>query len=138
MKLIKISFLIILGLLVFTSCNNDDDSIQPVSINGVWNLKNVRGGFVNIDIDYNLGDVIWDFDLSNNTVTVQNNILTTGPEYIYAGPVSGTYPISIEQNGPTEILIVDNLIVGNIILQGSNLVLDGDIASDGFLAEFER
>ncbi|MEN8816416.1 MAG: hypothetical protein ABF274_06040 [Nonlabens sp.] len=139
MKYIKLSLLICVTFLLFPSCNNDDDNTNSsTTINGTWHLKNVRGGFVGINIDYNRGEVIYDFNLNNNTVDITNNILTTGPEDIYAGLDSGTYSIRIEQNGAIETLFIDNVDKGTIDLQGNTLQLDDNIAADGFLTEFER
>ncbi|WP_438963192.1 hypothetical protein [Nonlabens sp.] len=139
MKSIKLIFLLCFAFLIFASCNSDDDQTNSTTtINGTWHLKNVRGGFVGINIDYSRGEVIYDFNLSNNTVDITNNILTTGPQDIYAGLDSGTYPIRIEQNGNTETLFIDHIDKGTIDLQGSILYLDDNIAADGFLMEFER
>jgi len=40
MKLGKLSLLLFLGLVLFTSCSNDDDnSTELESLNGIWNVK---------------------------------------------------------------------------------------------------
>lgn len=126
-----------LSLVFFMSCS-DDDSIQSDTINGVWNLKNISGEFTGIDIDYNQGDVTWDFNLENNTLIVENNIITNGPEDIYAGLDSGTYEIRIENGEGIETLFIDDIDRGQLILLGTNLKIDEGLVSDGFLTEFER
>ena len=93
MRIRKCPLLIILALVFFTSCNNDDDSIKVDALNGIWNLKNVNGGLQGVDIDYSEGEVYWNFNVENNTLIVENNIITTGPEDVYAGLDSGTYEI---------------------------------------------
>jgi hypothetical protein len=139
MKIGKLSLLIILSLVFFTNCNNDDDSNQTETLSGIWNLKNVSGGLQGINMDYNQGEVEWNFNLDTNTLTVENNIITTGPEDIYAGLDSGTYNFQVEQNGETETLFINNSERGVIILLSStNLKIDDGLAADGFITEFER
>jgi len=138
MKIGKLSLLIILSLVFFTNCSNNDDSNQTESLNGTWNLKNVSGGLQGINIDYTQGEVEWNFNLENNTLIVENNIITTGPEDIYAGLDSGTYNIEIEQNGGTQTLFINDTERGVIILLNTNLKIDDGVAADGFITEFER
>lgn len=138
MKSKILTLIVILSIVLFTNCSNDDDSNQTETINGIWNLKNVSGGLQGINIDYNEGDVKWDFNLENNTLVVENNILTTGPEDIYAGLDSGTYTIKIEKNGETETLFVEDTKRGVLILLNTNLKIDDNLAADGLITEFER
>lgn len=111
----------ILSLVLFISCNSDDDSNQTDILNGIWNLKNVSGGLQGIDIDYSQGFVNWNFNLKNNTLTVENNIMTTGPEDIYAGLDSGTYDIQIEESEEAATLFINDTERGVIILLNTNL-----------------
>jgi len=139
MILKKLCLLMILSLMLFTSCSNDDDSNQTDTLNGIWNLKNVRGGFIGVDIDFNQGEVKWDFNLENNTLIVENNIMTTGPEDIYTGLDSGIYEIRIEENEDIESIFIDDVERGIIILLDDNLKIDDSFfTSDGFITEFER
>jgi len=129
--------MILIGLL--SSCNNDDDnSLSQEGINGSWNLKNVTGGFIGVNIDYNQGDVIWTFNSQNNSLVVENNIITTGPEDIYAGLDTGSYSYIIEQNGDVETLFIDGNERGNIELQNNILKIDDGIIADGFITLFEK
>lgn len=137
MKTGKLSLLIVLAILLVASCNNNDDALnQAETINGIWNLKNVTGGWRLTNIDYAQGEVQWNFNLENNILIVENNIITTGPKEIYAGLDSGTYNIEIEQNGETKTLFINDAERGVIILLNSNLKID--FGSDGFITEFER
>jgi len=139
MKLVKLSLLFFLGLVLFTGCSNDDDnsSQTKVPINGIWNLKNVNGGFSPINIDYNQGEVLWTFNQTNSMLIVENNILTTGPEDIYAGIDSGSYSYTIEIDGETQTLLIDGAERGFLIFSDGNLEIN-DSAADGFVSEFER
>ena len=73
-----------------------------------------------------------------NTLIVENNIITTGPEDIYAGLDSGTYNIEIVEDGETETLFINDTERGVIILLKATLKIDDGLASDGFITEFER
>jgi len=139
MRIGKLSLLMILSLVFFTNCNNNDDSNKTETLNGIWNLKNVFGGLQGTNIDYSPGEVKWNFNMGNNTLIIENNIISTGPEDIYAGLDSGTYNIRIEQNGDTDTLFINDTKRGVIILLNtSNLKIDDGLAADGFVTEFER
>ena len=119
------------------SCDNDDNKPDLETINGVWNLTNVRGGFVGVDIDYAKEEVSWTFNMDNGTLIVENNIITTGPEDIYAGFDTGEYNVSIEENEGVQTLFVNDINKGVITFLYGNLQIDERV-SDGFLFEFER
>lgn len=138
MKLSKLSLLIILGFVLLTSCTSDDDSGKVETIDGVWNLKNAMGGLPGVDLDYNEGDVKWEFNLVDKTLTVENKILTNGPKNIYSGIDSGTYPIKIEKDGEKETLFVNDTKRGVLILLDTSLKIDDDFAADGFVRAFDR
>jgi hypothetical protein len=55
MRIRKLCLLIILSLVFFTNCNSDDASNQAETLNGIWNVKNISGGFAGIDDDYEAG-----------------------------------------------------------------------------------
>ncbi|TVZ57350.1 hypothetical protein OD91_2671 [Lutibacter sp. Hel_I_33_5] len=138
MRIRKLSLLMILSLVFFTNCNSDN-STQTETLSGSWTLKNVRGGLQGINIDYNHGEVEWIFNLNNNTLIVENNIISTGPEDIYSGLDSGKYDIQVEQNDKQETLFINNTERGVIILlSATSLKIDNGLAADGFITEFER
>lgn len=134
--------LIILGMLCFTSCNNnDDDTIEndtTVTLNGTWNLKNVYGGLLGVDIDYKEGEVVWIFNLEQKTLLVKNNIMTTGPENSYSGLNSGTYNFEIKETDDIQTLLINDQDRGKINVLETNLILDDNLAADGFVKTFER
>lgn len=129
----KYMIFIIIGLLI--GC--DTESTETLIIHGVWNLKNVTGGFSGINIDYSTGDVQWNFK-TDGTLIIDNTILTTGPENIYAGLDSGTYNYVIEHDGEMQTLFVNTVKRGIINQINNTLQIDDDVAADGFLTEFER
>jgi hypothetical protein len=119
------------------SCSSDDDNVkQEASLTGVWHLKNVRGGLLGIDIDYSLGEVRWDFN--TNTLVVVNNIITTGPEDIYAGLDSGTYNFEVVESGGVQTLFINDTERGVITVTDTVLQIDDGLAADGFVTEFVR
>ncbi|MEO0505970.1 MAG: hypothetical protein AAF090_07430 [Bacteroidota bacterium] len=137
MKTISILAAMAVGTL-FLSCNNDDDNTPAESISGTWKIQNVSGGLQGVDIDYQEGDVDWTFDTDSQTVRVENRILTTGPEDIYAGPETGSYPYEVEQLGQTQILYLDDEVMGGIILSGNTLTVDSGSDADGLVTIFVR
>jgi len=67
----RITFLLIISILAL-SCNSDDD--QPVigaQLGGTWNL--IKVSCECLPLEAPVGTYIWEFDIQNSTITVQNN-----------------------------------------------------------------
>jgi len=65
--------------------------------------------------------------------------MTDGPESTYPGLFSGTYIFEIIENEQEEeILFVDNIEQGALLLLDNTLTIDEDSESDGFIRKFER
>jgi hypothetical protein len=140
MKIRILTLLLTLGLITFTSCNNDNDSSQIETLNGIWNLKNVSGGFAGINEDFENGIITWTFNSHNSTLTVENN---NSQVSIYSGYENGTYPYSTVENNGNEYILINTAEVGRYILSIKNLTInENEIQSgsgaDGFILEFER
>ena len=132
----KIRMLILISSIIFfTNCSSSDDSNLPKTLEGTFNLTSIRSGNTIGTTEFNTGDVIWTFNLGNNTLTVEYNTLFTG------GINSGTY--EIELNGDNLIINdinqVQGLISSGVItLSNNNLSIDFGFAADGSIREFER
>ncbi len=138
MKKRSIVWLAVLSLGLFISCNNDDNVDESPEIIGTWNLKNVNGGFPFRSIDYQEGLVAWRFQ-SNNLLTVENTIVSTGPEDVHAILDSGTYNYEILQEESAELLVIDGTTFGEIIqLDGNTLKVDDGVASDGLMFLYKK
>ncbi|MEL6975036.1 MAG: hypothetical protein AAGL29_06530 [Bacteroidota bacterium] len=123
---------------LFLSCNNDDDATPLESISGTWKMQNVSGGLQGVDIDYSEGDVDWTFDTDSQTVRIENRIDNTGPEDIYAGLDTGSYPYEIQQLGETEILYLNDELMGGIVISNNTLTIDSGSDADGLVTLFVR
>lgn len=135
MKTKLILCLLLVGLGLSTSCNNDDNDLpQEKTINGTWNLINVRGGLGSINKNYVIGDVKWAFDQTDSTLSVQNS---TGNDNAFM-LLSGLYTFTIEQNGETQVLFANNKDYRMVILSIDNNLIITDDFNDGFTAEFKR
>jgi hypothetical protein len=135
----RILIFAVITSIFFTDCNKDDscNCIESHPIVGTWNLINVNGGLIGIDIDYTIGEVKWTFDDGSQELTIENNILTTGPEDIYAGLDSGIYNYEIQEIGDTEKLFIDGNERGTILIMDNSLIIDDGVALDGFFSVFE-
>ena len=125
---------IIFGVGFLISCNNDDNSLQENTINGTWNLTNVRGGLASINNNYSKGDIKWTFDQATTILTVENKIGNDNGFYLN----SGTYSFNIEDDNENQILFVDNGYYRMVILSFDKNLIITDGFDDGFTAEFER
>lgn len=138
MKTRILTLILVFGVFLFTNCKSDDDIKVSDPLNGAWNLKNVSGGIMGLNIDYEKGEVIWNFDLQQNLLSVENNVTSPELKASYAGPATGTYNIEIIQNGELQTLFINDRERGVIILNNTILKIDDGIAADGFVTKFER
>ena len=128
----------ILGIVFFTNCNSDDDSNQAETLNGIWNVKNISGGFAGIDDEYDAGIITWTFN--NQVITIVNN---ESQGNIYSGFESGTYNYSINEVNGNNYITINNAEYGGYALSINNLTIDQNQTSsgsgaDGFMLQFER
>lgn len=129
-------------LFILTSCsigNDNNNDIQPIVLN-FWHLINTSGGLAGIDDSFELDTVVWSFNESNGTMTVENNNTEETKE---DGLESGTYPFSFITEGDEEFIIIDGNELGKITANQTNFVInqnktsEGDVA-DGFIYTFQR
>jgi hypothetical protein len=140
MKIGKLSLLMILGIVLFTSCNsnNNDDLTESESIIGIWNVKNISGGIAGIEDEYETGIITWVFN--DQTLTVENN---ESQGNIYSGFESGTYNYSATEINGINYIIIDNAEYGGYILSNNNLIINQNVTTSGssadrFMLQFER
>ncbi len=131
---------LILLVVLFTSCHRDDDSVQTEDLNGIWNIKNISGGIAGIDDDYENGKIIWTFNSQKLTLNVENNTIQ---ENSYSGFESGTYTYAITESGGNNYILINNDSYGSYILKIDALtIIQNDTPSgtgaDGFILQLER
>lgn len=134
----KTPFLFLISLLFLFSCNTNDDAPPNTApkIDGTWSLVNVYGGFAGVDDDFENGTITWNFNQDNLELTVTK---TNTAAVTYAGFPSGTYDYRIfTTTGEDANLVVNSLCYDITRLIHSELLLDEDIAADGFLLTYRR
>ncbi len=107
--------LIVLGM---TGCQDDDRSPvhvpipapQSPSMQGDWYLVSVMGDFTGGIYSYDAGEITWQIDTENHTVTVMN--YNQDPDKVDVFE-SGTYEYQIASNIDTPELCDANFIVDN-------------------------
>lgn len=139
MKNVILFSAILFGLSIFMGCDKKDDTPQKVTLDGTWNLKNIRGGFAGVDDDFELGLVTWTFDEPSSTLAVVNN---STQEFIYSGYETGTYTyIIFSYSNGNKFMIINGTEHGKFIIQENLLTineneLQSGPAADGFVFEF--
>ena len=137
------SLVLFLGLaatIAFTACKKTDCECveQQSNLAGKWHMDSVYGGLMGLQLSYKTGEVIWDFDATNQSVDVTNNIVTTGPESIYARFGTGVYGYYTQTVNGQLVLFVDSTELGIYTVTSSKLMIDDGLAADGFVTEFVR
>lgn len=132
----RISFVIFLSLLMIGCSNSNDDgnNEENPTIAGEWSLTNISGGLEEIDVDFEKGTIIWDFDESNQMITVTNTITDTT---VNTFRPSGTYSYFIENIEEVERVILEETYIGDLTLDLVKFRIDEQFR-DGFQYNFER
>lgn len=139
MKIEKSSLLMALVITLFASCSSSEEkSAELKSLQGIWNVKTIRGGIAGIDDDYTTGTITWAF--TDHTFTVDNN---DSDASAYTGLESGTYSYATTQINGLNYISINGTGYGSYILSNNNLTINQNEtvsgpASDGFILGFER
>ncbi|GAA3617047.1 hypothetical protein Q4Q39_00560 [Flavivirga amylovorans] len=118
--------ILIFALIGFmSSCSNDDEPNKN-TLNGTWHLIDVTCECS--PVDFQKGEHVWNFNLSNNKITVVNN-----PDENLQILDTGSYLFSLKE-GKITILSVEY----DYYFKDGNLFLSDHPEVDGPLIEFTR
>tara|TARA_R110002050_G_scaffold5292_1_gene23914 strand:- start:17832 stop:18272 length:441 start_codon:yes stop_codon:yes gene_type:complete len=130
------------SLITFTNCSidNNTNDIPKVITKTYWHLKNVSGGIAGVDNNFNLDDIIWQFNDLTGDLTVTN---TNTDDTIEDALESGDYSFSVTTDNTDNYLIIDDNEYGSYIISETELIIDQNVTSsgsgaDGFIYTFQR
>jgi len=130
MKKLKLLFVLPLFTL-FLSCSNNNQETAAPTLAGQWKLVNVTGGFVGVNDNFPAGQITWNIDTANNSVTVVNNNTNPDAQDILE---TGVYSYTLAPD-PNAIcpntFNVNNLDLGCYTVSDNELIITYDYA-DGF------
>lgn len=135
-------FISVFLILFATSCSLDDngDNVSEVTVTH-WNLINVTGGIAGVDIDYEIGDITWDFDEINRQVLVKNSIGTASESSL----PSGIYTYFVIQHENSLYITIDGEEYGELTRSFDDFSLtinqnnqSSGTISDGFIYSFKK
>ncbi len=109
-----------------SSCSDDDNTTNQDTLNGIWHLIDVTCEC--LPVDFQKGEHVWNFDLSNSKVNVVNN-----PDETLQILDTGNYTFSLKE-GKITILTVEY----DYYFKSGNLFLSDRPELDGPLMEFTR
>jgi hypothetical protein len=122
------------------SCS--EETPTRTTLNEVYALRNVSGGFTGANVDYENGAVTWAFDADQHELVVTSLIINNGPQSVYLPLQSGTYSYTTSQsNGKTYLQIEGHQIYDNgdygryIIHANGSLLIDQAEGSNGTAAD---
>lgn len=129
---------------LLSACHHDDDPIYTLpttnkAFEGEWFLVQVNGSIAGTQDSFPEGEIIWNFNTANHTVTITNN--NTDPDAVDLFD-SGTYTYSIQANTVTpeicsESIFVDNTGLGCFTFDQDNLTLS-QVENDGYELHFVK
>lgn len=121
-------------IFIFTlliSCSKDTKSSTTDSVAGEWKLVNVSGTFAGINNSFSYGMITWNFNPSNQTVTVINSNPDPNLWDVFE---SGIYDYEFINNSDSpcgEQIEIAGTVFGCYTIANDSLVIDQSIA-DGF------
>lgn len=129
MKTIKIT-LLLFWVAILSGCSDKNIATTP-TLEGQWKLINVRGGFVGVNDSFTPGQIKWNIDTANQTVTIVNN--NTDPD-LQDILESGTYNYTLTPDANaicTTTFNINNMDLGCYTLTDNELTITYEYA-DGF------
>lgn len=141
MNKVLITILAFLALAVNRSCESDeiDNNIPANTLNDLWNLTSIQGGFADVNYQFEEGEITWEFNEQDNTLNVVNN---NASDEGYDGLETGEYSFSIIQFDDILLLEINNDSYGSYYVENNELIIDQNGAtsgnSDGFILDFVR
>ena len=129
------TFGIMAFLMILNSCAKPEiknETFPPTSeITGLWTLTKITGGFAGVNESF-AGTIMYNFDTTNNLVTVNNNYV--GTLLTYTGLLTGSYPFLL--SGTNDINI--NSQNAKYTITDNTLYIDENVSADGFGYTFQR
>ena len=127
--------------MVIISCNKSDDNAQNNdTLNEVWHLVNVSGGFAGVNDSFERNIITWEFNSENGSLFVMNNNTDTSKQ---SGLTSGNYVFAVEEINGSLYFILNEQESGEVTIVENNLLIDENSMSNGSGADrfkymFER
>lgn len=133
-------FALFAALLLFTACDKEDVGVQPLALEGVWNLEEVLCMCEPVNLQP--GEHTWGFDPEVATITIQSTVEEDTLSYV---PDSGVY--SFVQNTVEQTITIEDVvfyggeptnITFDYSFEDGNLILSDDPELDGPWMRFVR
>lgn len=140
MKLEPFINILFIGVVLVSSCSDETEIIpKEQELNGIWDLKNLSGGFAGINEDYADGEITWTFNPKNQTIIIDNN-QPASESFIFK---SGAYSYSVTVVNNQKYLNINSSEYGGISITNNSLIIDQNnisdgIGADGFILHFEK
>lgn len=128
---------VLLAFVSLTACSSEETA-QPKTVEGIWNLASLTGGFAGVDFQYSAGEVTFDFNAKDSTVVVNNNL---SEDDIRKGFVlsEGQYIYWLEYNDDRIDMYVDQHLFGTVRESSIFfLLVDDEALIDGFSYSFMK
>lgn len=127
------SLILLLTLGLFAGCQKEtrqttksNKCVLP-DIDGKWCLTRIHGGITGANETHAMNEIIWSFNTSNSTLTVNNSV---GSSTYYYLP-SGTYPFQQISGQNGNYLVIDGAELGRFTFSGNQMLLDENQKSTG-------
>lgn len=116
------------------------------TLEGKWNLENVSGGLLGVNIDFAKGEVVWNFQTNPNILVVTETFTTDEPDNDYSPLSPGSYEYEeLKLNGKTYIEFKNPALTSGryFITENGKLIFDPNdqayaSGADFFISSFVR
>ena len=120
-------------ILASTSCNTEEQSAKLNSdLIGGWNLESISGGFIGLNCEYDLGDIVWEFKEEDVLeVTVNAMITSQLCQGNYTDLGTEIYTYSVFENNDRVYLSVDGVERGELDVNENMFFINGNNTTVG-------
>lgn len=129
----------LLAIMLFISCNSDDDKNAQPTLKGEWKLIEVNGTIAGINDEFEPGVITWNFNPQTETFAVVNNNTDESKQDVFD---TGTYSYDIVPATATnstcgQTIELDDVDYGCFIITNTTLQINQGEA-DGIILKLIR
>ncbi|WP_456438590.1 hypothetical protein [Psychroserpens sp.] len=142
MNKIFLTLIAFVALAVNHTCESDDlneSTTNTNSLNGLWHLTSIQGGFADVNYQFDESVITWNFNEVTNVLSVVN---TNSEDIAYDGLETGEYDFSIIEFDAILLAEINNEVFGSYFIEDNHLTIDENGTtsgnSDGFILGFVR
>lgn len=137
----KFILFLLLPAALLTACGDDDNNNindDPVVMAGKWNLVNQSGGFQGHTLNFEPGEVVWDFNTDDEKIAIVNNSeIEDGVNVPTATYNYYMLPNEVSPADCDKTLNLEEMDLGCVSINGNTMIIT-PVGADMYTLTFKR